>query len=191
MPSVALGVLAAIHQLRRRPVPVAGRQWFVLGVLAATFAWGTWYLRGNAEEAMHLLQYGVLSLLLYRAYGRRYGDRGAYACAALLGAFLGIFDEVIQWTVPRRQFGLNDIIINVLSVLLIQGGLAAGLATRCRGGPGRGPLGTRGLEPRCAGPAAPARLLLQHAGCVAPAVWRPAEPLCLRRGDGRVRAPDS
>ena len=166
--SVAIGVLAAIHQFRRRAVPVARRQWIVLGVLAAIFAWGTWHLRGNAEEAMHLPQYGVLSLLLYRAYSRRYGDRGAYACAALLGAFLGIFDEVIQWAVPRRVFQFRDIIINVLSVLLIQAGLVAGLATRCRAVPA-------GLRSARAAWRLAVLVLLLLLGCFSntPAVWHP------------------
>jgi hypothetical protein len=166
--SVAIGVLAAIHQFSRRAVPVARRQWIVLGVLAAIFAWGTWHLRGNAEEAMHLPQYGVLSLLLYRAYSRRYGDRGAYACAALLGAFLGIFDEVIQWAVPRRVFQFRDIIINVLSVLLIQAGLAAGLATRCRAVPA-------GLHSARAAWRLAALVLLLLLGCFSntPHVWHP------------------
>jgi hypothetical protein len=134
---VAIGVLAAIGYLRRRAGQVARHQWIVLGVLAAIFSWGTWHLRANAEEAIHLPQYAVLSLLLYRAFSRRYADRAAYLCAALLGAFLGIFDEVIQWAVPRRQFGFNDIVNNVMSVVLIQAGLAAGLATRCRSVPAR------------------------------------------------------
>jgi hypothetical protein len=166
--SVAIGVLAAIHHFRRRGVLIARRQWIVLGVLAAIFAWGTWHLRGNAEEAMHLPQYGVLSLLLYRAYSRRYGDRAAYACAALLGAFLGIFDEVIQWAVPRRVFQFRDIIINVLSVLLIQAGLAAGLATRCRAVPA-------GLRSARAAWRLAALVLLLLLGCVSntPHVWHP------------------
>lgn len=166
--SVAIGVLAAIHHFRQRAVPVARRQWILLGVLAAIFAWGTWQLRGNAEESMHLPQYGVLSLLLYRAYSRRFGDRGAYACAALLGAFLGIFDEVIQWAVPRRYFGFRDIILNVLSVLLIQAGLAAGLATRCRAVPA-------GLRSARAAWRLAALVLLVLLGCFSntPDVWRP------------------
>ena len=166
--AVAIGVLAAIHQFRRRAVPVVRGQWIVLGVLAAIFAWGTWHLRGNPEEAMHLPQYGVLSLLLYRAYSRRYGDRAAYACAALVGAFLGIFDEVIQWGVPRRYFEFRDIIINVLSVLLIQAGLAAGLATRCRAVPAA-------LRSARAAWALAALVLLLLLGCFSNTsdVWRP------------------
>ena len=166
--SVAIGVLAAIHQLRRRGVPVTRRQWIVLLVLAVIFALGTSYLSGNAEEAMHLPQYAVLSLLLYRACSRSYGDRGAYAWAALLGALLGIFDEVIQWAVPRRQFGFRDIILNAASVLLIQAGLAAGLATRCRGVPAG--LGSARAAWRVA-----ALVLLLLLGCFSntPDVWRP------------------
>ncbi|HMP77214.1 MAG TPA: VanZ family protein [Kiritimatiellia bacterium] len=166
--SVVLGVLAAVRHFRRRAEPMTRRQWVVLLTLAAIFAWGTWHLRGNAEEAMHLLQYGVLSLLLHRAYSRRYADRGVYACAALLGAFLGIFDEVIQWAVPRRFFDFRDMVINVLAVLLIQGGLAAGLATRCR----QIPASHRSA--RAAWRLA-ALVLLLLLGCLSntPDVWRP------------------
>ncbi len=128
-------MLLALGHFRRRATPITRRQWIVLGLLAAIFAWGTWRLRGSAEEAMHLPQYGVLSLLLYRAFSRRYGDRGAYVCSALAGAFLGIFDEVIQWAVPLRFFEFRDIRINVLSVLLIQAALVGGLATGVRAVP--------------------------------------------------------
>jgi hypothetical protein len=169
--SVAIGVLLAIHQLRRRAVPVALRQWIVLGVMAAIFGWGTWHLRGNPEEAMHLPQYGVLSLLLYRAFSRRYGDGGAYACAALLGAFLGIFDEVIQWAVPRRTFEFRDMIINVLAVLLVQAGLVAGLATRCWAVPAR--LRSARAAWRLAGVVS---LLLLGCFSNTPDVWRPLYP---------------
>jgi len=166
--AVVVGLLAGIRYFRRRPVPVARRQWMVLGLVAIIFGYCTWYLRGNPEEAMHLLQYGVLSLLLYRVFSRRYGDRGAFACAALLGACLGIFDEVIQWSVPRRTFEFRDMIINVVAVLLIQGGLAAGLAMRCQGVPA-------GLRSARAGWGLGAAVLLLLLGCFSntPDVWRP------------------
>jgi hypothetical protein len=166
--SVAIGVLAAIYQFRRRAVPVTGRQWIILALLVAVFAWGTWHLRGNAEEAIHLPQYAVLSLLLYRACSRQYGDRGAYPCAALLGAFLGIFDEVLQWAIPGRFFGFNDIIINVLSILLIQAGLVAGLATRFRSVPA-------GFRSARAAWCLAAIVLLLLLGCFSNTadVWRP------------------
>lgn len=104
------------------------RQWILLASLCAIFAWGTWLLRANAEEALHFVQYGVLSLLLFRAYSHRYGDRGAYICSVLMGALLGTLDEVIQWIVPRRFFDFRDLFINAISGVLVQIGLAAGLA---------------------------------------------------------------
>ncbi len=128
--AIAVACVLSLIALRRSASAVAPRQWVILLALAALFCGGAWHLRGNAEEAMHFVQYGVLSWLLYRAYADRYGDRGAFACAALLGAMLGVFDEVIQWAVPRRYFDYRDIAINAGSVWLIQLGLAAGLAPR-------------------------------------------------------------
>lgn len=125
---IAAGCLLSIFYLRRQPIPMTRRQWAVLAALVALFSFGTWHLRANAEEALHLVEYGVLSLLIFRAYSRRYPDRGAYVASFLLGAFLGMIDEVIQWAVPRRFFDFRDIWINVGAVLLIQLGLAAGLA---------------------------------------------------------------
>lgn len=126
---IALGFLLAIRHLRRTASIIRRRQWVLLTLLSAVFAWGTWQLRGNAEEALHFVQYGVLSLLLYRAFRNRYADRGVYFAAFFLGAFLGILDEVIQWAVPRRLFDFRDIFINLISVLLVQLGLSAGLAS--------------------------------------------------------------
>ena len=126
--SIAACVLYAVGRLRRAPAGMRRRQWGVLLVLTGVFGWGTWHLRHNAEEALHLIQYGILSLLLFRAFRNRYGDRGVYPAALFLGALLGILDEVIQWAVPRRLFDFRDLFINVVSVLLIQAGLAAGLA---------------------------------------------------------------
>lgn len=130
--AIAIGLVAAVLALRRQAAPISLRQWILLFALGIIFAGGTWHLRANAEEAMHFVQYGALSLLAFRAYAHRYGDRGALFCAGLLGALLGAFDEVIQWAVPRRYFDLRDIAINVISVWLIQLGLAAGLSARIR-----------------------------------------------------------
>lgn len=125
---IAIAFAAAIFHFKRRAEPLSRRQWVLLCSLSAVFAWGTWLLRENAEEALHFVQYGVLSLFLYRAYAYRYGDRGVFACAALLGAILGTLDEIIQWVVPRRFFDFRDIFINAISGVVIQAGLAAGLA---------------------------------------------------------------
>lgn len=124
----AAALVTAALYLRKRAGTMSARQLVLLIALGVVFSAGTWLLRANPEEAMHFVQYGILSLLLYRAYKHRYGDRGAYVCAALLGAMLGTFDEIIQWIVPRRFFDFRDLAINAASGLLVQGALAGGLA---------------------------------------------------------------
>lgn len=126
--SVAVGAAWAALHLRRGPWAATRRQWILLLVLAAAFAGGAWWLRGNPEEALHLVQYGVLSLLLFRAFSRHSADRGALAASFLLCAILGMVDEVIQWAVPQRLFDYRDAAINAGAGLLMQLGLAAGLA---------------------------------------------------------------
>lgn len=109
-------------QWTARPVPI-----LVLAGIGALFSWMTWSLRENPEEAFHFVQYGVLSLLLFRALRHRLRDPSIYVAATLIGAAFGIFDELIQWVVPRRYFDYRDIVINGLAVGLTQLALAAGI----------------------------------------------------------------
>lgn len=121
------GVGAALGYLVRSGVPrrPAAMAW-IAGV-ALAFAAGTWHLRANPEEAMHFVQYGVLSLLLFRALRTRHDDTGLYVVASLAGALCGVVDELIQWLTPRRFFDFRDMLINVCAVLLVQLALARGL----------------------------------------------------------------
>ena len=106
----------------------------VLGAIGALFCRLVWSLRANPEEAFHFVQYGVLSLLLFRAFSHRLRDPSIYLAAALAGAALGILDELIQWVVPRRYFDYRDIWINAQAVGLVQIALAAGIRpARIRG----------------------------------------------------------
>ena len=102
-------------------------QILVLAAIGGLFCWLTWSLRENPEEAFHFVQYGVLSLLLFRALSHRFSDPSIYVAAMLIGAAFGIFDELIQWVVPQRYFDYRDIGINALAVGLVQVALAAGI----------------------------------------------------------------
>ncbi|MCA9512836.1 MAG: VanZ family protein [Myxococcales bacterium] len=98
-----------------------------LFAVAAAFAFATASLWSNPEEAMHFVQYGVLSLLLQRAVAFRLPDASSYFVAALAGALVGCADEAVQWVVPGRYFGLRDIAINAFAASLVQVGLAMGI----------------------------------------------------------------
>ena len=66
----------------------------------------------NPEEAVHILEYGILALLVVNALRHRVHDVTLYARAALIVAGVGIIDELIQWMTPGRYFDLRDIWLN-------------------------------------------------------------------------------
>ncbi len=112
--------------LKRRRSSVAGYVW-LLGI-AGLIVYLTFGLRaGSPEEAVHFLQYGMLSLLLYRAFTHRVRDYSIYAAATIAGTVLGMVDETVQWLTPGRHFGVRDIWLNFTAVALVQAALAAGV----------------------------------------------------------------
>ena len=112
--------------LKRRQSSVAGYAW-LLGI-AGLVIYLTFGLRaGSPEEAVHFLQYGMLSLLLYRAFTHRVRDYSIYAAATIAGTVLGMVDETVQWLTPGRHFGVRDIWLNFTAVALVQAALAAGV----------------------------------------------------------------
>lgn len=130
--ALALGVAARRGRIR---IPRAGWPWLI--AVAAAYAWGTHALRHSPEEALHLLEYGVLSALLYRALSHRYTDPAVHVVAALLCALLGTVDEVIQWVVPRRFWDFRDLAINAIAGILMQVALLKGLRPATATGPAR------------------------------------------------------
>jgi hypothetical protein len=128
----------------------------VLGAIFGLFCSMTWGLRANPEESLHFVQYGVLSMLLFRALHHRVRDPSVYIAAAMLGTMFGILDELIQWMVPRRFFDYRDIGINVMAVLLVQLAIAVGI----RPPSVRRPFSRPGVRIACAAVSANLVLLL-------------------------------
>ena len=147
---VALSILAGLGFAWRHLPALAGTRlgWrrVVLLAVAALFAAGTWSLRGNPEEAMHFVQYGVLSLLLFRALRMHCPDPGLYGVAFLMGSIVGVVDELIQWVMPGRYFDFRDIGINVAAVALVQMALAWGIQPQGIAAPVRAATARMGLR---------------------------------------------
>jgi hypothetical protein len=84
------------------------------GVLYA-FATAT----GNADvdvvERFHLVEYGALTWLYYRAWHGR-GDITSLVFPALAAFTVGILDEGLQWLVPARVGELHDVLLNAVSI---------------------------------------------------------------------------
>lgn len=123
---IAVAVLAALSALRwllRRgrltPISVT-----VLVLVAGWIAWRSVTLR---IEAVHYVQYGLLSLLFYRAFVHRVRDGAVYLMATIAGTMVGLLDETVQWLASDRVFALSDVWLNFTATALIQLALAFGI----------------------------------------------------------------
>lgn len=116
-----------VRAARKKQWTARPAQLAVLAGIGAGLAALAGSLRRHPEEAFHLVQYGVLGLLLFRALSHRLRDPSVYAAGFLAGSAAGIGDELIQWAVPQRVFDFRDVGINVLAVALVQVALAAGI----------------------------------------------------------------
>lgn len=71
------------------------------------------------EERTHLIEYGVLGVLVYQALLERQRNAGAPRRPAILAiaitALLGLVDELIQRFLPGRVFDPRDILFNLLA----------------------------------------------------------------------------
>ena len=81
------------------------------------------------EERTHLMEYGVLGVLVHEALaerasqGRRVPLPTLFAVVAT--AVLGVLDECIQWLLPNRVFDPLDILFNLLAGTLSIGAVVS------------------------------------------------------------------
>lgn len=122
---VLLAAALAVRNLRRRRLPPGAYLW-LLGILGIA-AFFLFRLREIPEEAIHVAEYGILSLLVYRALAHRMRDYSIYAVAFLIVGIVGIVDEYLQWAIPARHFDLRDIATNFAAGGLAQIAVFTGL----------------------------------------------------------------
>ncbi len=87
--------------------------WILL--CAGLYLYNTFQLDKHPEEAVHFLEYGILSYFIFRALGRRIRDTTVYISALFFVAFIGTMDEFLQWMMPQRFWDLRDIGLNVFA----------------------------------------------------------------------------
>lgn len=121
------GAVVGVVLLHRRPAALEWRQVLWLASVTALALWWARGLWSCPEEAVHLVEYGVLGLLLAHALKFRVRSWVVYPAAALLGTLVGCLDEFVQWLTPRRYFDFRDIWINAGACSLAVIALAKGL----------------------------------------------------------------
>ena len=126
--AIAAAVAALIGQAIRQRLHLSARGLIWLALIAGAFLGYTLVLgKKSPEESVHFIQYGVLSVLVYRALIIKHRDISVYFSAAVICGIIGTVDEIIQWLVPDRHWDIRDIGINLFAAIMIQIAIAKGL----------------------------------------------------------------
>jgi len=126
--ALAIGARLTWRSLRHRRMQRSAYWW--LGLVFCVLGMIVFQLRKIPEEALHVVQYSALGVLIYRALAHRAHDYTIFPLAALATGIVGVVDEYIQWVVPARYFDTRDIYINFFSGVLAQVGIALGMRPR-------------------------------------------------------------
>jgi hypothetical protein len=109
-------VVAALVRIReRRAVRYS--------LIAIALVFGAWYAvslgTGNPEvdvvERFHFVEYGLVTLLFYRAW-RPLDDGSVYVLPVLCGILVGTFEEWFQWFIPVRIGEMRDVFLNGVAI---------------------------------------------------------------------------
>ena len=120
-----VGLIFVVITLYRRRLPISCYLW--LTGITITFVAYAYQLREVPADVIHLVEYVILSVLVYRALLHRIQDYSIYLVAMIIVAIIGTVEECIQWIVPSRVFDLRDIQTNIIAGALAQLTIAVGL----------------------------------------------------------------
>lgn len=113
---VLAGVIAAVRHIRERRVLRYGAIAAALGFAAAySLATTTGSRDVDWVERVHLVEYGTIAFLFYRAW-RGAGDPSCVILPMLAGLFVGLTEEWLQWFIPVRVGELHDVLLNLVAV---------------------------------------------------------------------------
>ena len=110
--ATAAALIAALIRIRdRRPL----RYGLIAAALALAVVYSIESGLGNPEsdvvERFHFIEYGLVTLLFYRAW-RPLGDGGVLVLPVLAGLAVGTCDEWFQWFIPARIGEMRDVFLN-------------------------------------------------------------------------------
>lgn len=113
-----LAVLLYLFVFKYKIRKISQYTWLV--ICAGLYIFLTIKLNKYPEEAIHLIEFGLLSYFIFNALQYKIRDRAIYIITILMVLFIGTTDEFIQWMVPNRVWDFKDIGINVLGGLIFQ-----------------------------------------------------------------------
>jgi len=121
-----VGLIVAVWLVRRS---AGWREWAALAGCAAVYTFVAARLE-VVQERVHLLEYGVVALLVVAALEARSAAGGAPAsarpavAAAALTTAIGWLDEGLQGLLPNRFYDLRDVALNAAAGVMALAALA-------------------------------------------------------------------
>jgi len=67
-----------------------------------------------SDKLLHALEYGILGILLYRAFHQTTTAIGSIILSIICVVVFGISDEIHQWFVPNRQADSWDLLADTV-----------------------------------------------------------------------------
>ena len=123
----ALAIRVALRQ--KAGFPARLKSWLAFLLLLLATAYLFWITPGGVAK-IHLLQYGLLALLILRAVLLDIADRLGYAIALALCGIAGLGDELLQGLWANRVGDLPDVGMDLLASLLGLGYAGLGYSRR-------------------------------------------------------------
>jgi hypothetical protein len=114
--TIGLAVVGALARIRDRRVARYGAIAAAILLGAAYIGWfSTGMPEVDAVERVHFVEYGVVTLLFYRAWRNR-GDLSSFALPVLAGLIVGTIEEWFQWFLPVRVGEARDVFLNLVAI---------------------------------------------------------------------------
>jgi len=76
------------------------------------------FLLNISDKLIHGVEYGILGILLYRAFHQSHRTITSISLAVICALAFGISDEFHQWFVPHRQADIWDVFADTIGATL-------------------------------------------------------------------------
>src|SRR3989304_6774765 len=111
---ICILVYLVFYQKERKVLP-----YFWLMVITILYIQAFSALKDFPIEKFHVIEYGALGFLIFKALKNDLKDLSIYIWSALIICYIGIIDETIQWILPNRVGTIEDVWLNIKSGVLV------------------------------------------------------------------------
>ena len=77
------------------------------------------FIFGLSDKILHAFEYGILGILLYRAFKQMTQTTQSISLAIICVIAFGITDEMHQWFVPQRQADVWDLVADIVGAAFL------------------------------------------------------------------------